>query len=225
MQGVIYGVHTPQLAADPRLRTRFDIDEWFGTVINRFVAQAIVDIPLTIYGKGQQVRGFIGLQDAMQCMARLIVAPPEPGQYAVVNQMSGYYSIHDLAQMVARIGRKEFKLPVKIQRVENPRVEADRHPFEPIYEKLSNDYGFQPQVSPEEEIYRMFELLTQPHIRKRLQQSMYHIVPRTWWSGEHRRVETLELLHDDSGRSGDDGHRAGQAIPHGQLPVQAGDQS
>ena len=208
MQGVIYGVHTPQLAADPRLRTRLDIDEWFGTVINRFVAQAIVGIPLTIYGAGEQVRGFIGLRDAMQCMTRLIVSPPEPGQYGVVNQMSGYYSIRELAEKVARVGRREFGLDVKIQRVENPRVEADRHPFEPIFENLPKQFGFEPQVSPEDEIYRMFELLTQPHIRKRIQQMMYHIVPRTWWTGEHRRVKTIELIEPDQEVIGGDGHGA-----------------
>lgn len=203
MQGVIYGVHTPQLAADPRLRTRFDIDEWFGTVINRFVAQAIVGLPLTIYGAGEQVRGFIGLEDGMQCITRLLLSPPEPGQYGVVNQMSGYYSIRELAETVARVGKQEFNLPVKIQRVENPRVEADRHPFEPIYENLSKQYGFEPQVSPEEEIYRMFELLTQPHIRKRIQQMMYHVVPRTWWSGDHRRVKTIEILEEPPQQVGD----------------------
>ncbi|MGV9205638.1 MAG: NAD-dependent epimerase/dehydratase family protein, partial [Promethearchaeia archaeon] len=80
MQGVIYGLYTEELSMDKRLRTRFDIDEWFGTVINRFVAQASVGIPLTIYGKGEQIRGFIALRDAMQCMVRLIVSPPEPGQ-------------------------------------------------------------------------------------------------------------------------------------------------
>ncbi len=105
MQGVIYGVQTNHVAADPRLRTRLDIDEWFGTVINRFVAQAIVGIPLTLYGAGEQIRGFIALSDAMQCMARLITSPPEPGQYAVVNQMSNFYSIRHLAVTVAKIGK------------------------------------------------------------------------------------------------------------------------
>jgi len=223
MQGVIYGVHTTQLAADPRLRTRFDIDEWFGTVINRFVAQAIVGIPLTIYGSGEQVRGLIGLQDAMQCMTRLIVAPPEPGQYGVVNQMSGYFSIHELAEKVARVGRQEFNLPVQVQRVENPRVEADRHPFEPIYEKLSNEFGFEPQVSPEEEIYRMFELLTQPHIRKSIQQAMYHIIPSTWWSGDHRRVETIEILEEEPAGMSGDGHKPKHPIPSEQLQTPSED--
>ncbi len=42
MQGVIYGVDTPEVSQDYRLRTRLDMDEWFGTVVNRFVAQAMV---------------------------------------------------------------------------------------------------------------------------------------------------------------------------------------
>jgi|Deesub1362A_J573_1020465.scaffolds.fasta_scaffold00690_20 UDP-sulfoquinovose synthase len=194
MQGVIYGVYTPQVAADPRLRTRLDIDEWFGTVINRFVAQAIVGIPLTLYGSGEQIRGFIALEDAMQCMTRLIIHPPEPGQYGVVNQISGYYSLRDLAVTVAKIGKNEFGLEVKIQRVENPRVEADVHPFEPIYENLPKLFGFKPSVSLEEEIYRMFELLMQPEIKQRIEEKRHHILPKTWWSGEKRRVETLEII-------------------------------
>jgi UDP-sulfoquinovose synthase len=197
MQGVIYGVHTPQVATEPRLRTRLDMDEWFGTVVNRFVAQAIMGIPLTIYGAGEQKRGFIALEDAMECMTRLVCSPPEPGQYAVVNQISGYYSVRKLAEIVARVGRKHFDLPVKIQRVENPRVEAERHPFEPIYERLPHEYGFEPQVPPEEEIYRMFELLMQPEIRERIEQKAHLILPRTWWSGEKRQVETIEGLTEE----------------------------
>jgi len=194
MQGVIYGVHTEQVSADPRLRTRLDIDEWFGTVVNRFVAQAIIGIPLTLYGAGEQIRGFMALEDAMQCMTRLIASPPEPGQYAVVNQMSGYYSMRELAKAVAEIGQQEFDLPVKIQRVENPRVESERHPFNPIYDNLPKKFGFKPIVSLEEEIRRMFELLTQPKMRARIEEKKHHIIPKTWWSGEKRRVETIEIF-------------------------------
>lgn len=196
MQGVIYGVHTPQVAADPRLRTRLDIDEWFGTVINRFVAQAVIGFPLTLYGAGEQIRGFIGLEDAMQCMARLIVHPPEPGQYDVVNQMSGFYSVRNLAETVARIASREFDIPVIIQRVENPRVESDIHPFEPIYNKLPDRFGFQPKVTVEDEIYRMFELLVQPHVKQRIEEKKHLILPKTWWSGIKKQVESLEIIEE-----------------------------
>lgn len=190
MQGVIYGVHTEQLAADPRLRTRLDIDEWFGTVINRFVAQAIFGMPLTIYGSGEQIRGAIALEDAMECMVRLIVSPPEPGQYDVVNQVSGLYKIAEIAETVARVAQ-EFGLTVEIQRLENPRVEAENHPLEVVSKKLPAA-GFVPRVDLEKEIRRMFEVMTRPEIRKRLEAKIDVIMPQTRWSGVKQKSETLE---------------------------------
>ncbi|MBN1871517.1 MAG: NAD-dependent epimerase/dehydratase family protein, partial [Candidatus Omnitrophica bacterium] len=199
MQGVIYGVHTEQVAKDTRLRTRFDIDECFGTVINRYVAQAVIGYPLTVFGAGEQIRGFIALEDAMQCITRLIAKPPEPGQYGVVNQMSGYCSMRELAETVKRVGKKDFGLKVKIQRVENPRVEADKHPFEPIFNKLPDEFGFIQQDTLEREIRRMFELLTQSNIKERIEEKEHLILPKTWWSGEKKEVERLELLEDKNG--------------------------
>jgi UDP-sulfoquinovose synthase len=194
MQGVIYGVHTDEVALHPELRTRFDVDEWFGTAINRFVAQAIVGIPITIYGKGGQSRGFLALRDAMQCMVRLINSPPKPGVYDTLNQISGVYNLMDLAKTVKRIGEKEFKLPVKIQRLQNPRVEADEHPYEAIYENLPDKFGFKPEVSLEEEIYEMFKLLIQPEIKKRIEEKNHVILPKTMWSGKKKDMKVLEVI-------------------------------
>jgi UDP-sulfoquinovose synthase len=56
-QGIVYGQQTPQTAQDPRLATRFDYDAVFGTVLNRFVVQAVLGQPLTVYGEGGQTRG------------------------------------------------------------------------------------------------------------------------------------------------------------------------
>jgi UDP-sulfoquinovose synthase len=192
MQGVIYGVHTDQLSADDRLRTRFDIDEWFGTVINRFVAQAVLGIPLTVYGKGEQIRGFIALEDAMECMVRLIFSPPDIGQYDVVNQVSGLYKISDIAETVARVGNERFGLDVTIQRVENPRVEADFHPLEVVSKKLPGEMGFTPKVTLEQEVTRMLELLNQPEIKCRIGEKAHTIAPVTKWSGEKKQSGVLE---------------------------------
>ncbi len=191
MQGVIYGVHTDEVAADERLRTRFDIDEWFGTVMNRFVAQAIAGIPLTIYGAGEQIKGFIALEDAMECMVRLINSPPEPGQYDVVNQVSGLYKLNDLAETVANVG-KPYGLDVEIQRVENPRVETEVHPFEAVSSKLPNTFEFTQKVPLEKEIDRMFALLTRPDIVARIQEKVHTILPKTTWTGEKKDAGVIE---------------------------------
>jgi UDP-sulfoquinovose synthase len=192
MQGVIYGVHTNEVAADPRLRTRFDIDEHFGTIINRFVSQAILGVPLTIYGEGEQIRGAIALEDAMECMVRLIASPLEPGQYDVVNQVSGLHKVKDIAETVAEIGRNSFDLNPKIQRVENPRVESEIHPFEVESKKLRS-LGFEPNVSLENEITRIFELLTKDENKRRIEEKKHLILPKTRWSGEKKESEVLEV--------------------------------
>jgi UDP-sulfoquinovose synthase len=194
MQGVIYGVHTEEMALHPELRTRFDVDEWFGTAINRFVAQAIVDMPLTVYGSGGQSRGFLALRDAMQCMVRLINSPPKPGVYDVVNQISGVYNLMDLAKTIQRIGKEEFNLPVTIQRLQNPRVEADTHPYEAIYENLPDRFGFKPEITMEDEVFQMFKLLLEPEIKRRIQEKSHVILPKTMWSGKKKNMKVLEVI-------------------------------
>ena len=53
MQGPVYGLETEETKLDPRLGTIFNYDEIFGTIVNRFVTQAITGYPLTVYGKGR----------------------------------------------------------------------------------------------------------------------------------------------------------------------------
>ena len=59
MQGVVFGTRVDQTAEEDRLRTRFDFDQCFGTVLNRYCAQAVIGHPLTPYGRGRQKRGFL----------------------------------------------------------------------------------------------------------------------------------------------------------------------
>ena len=207
MQGVIFGVYTDEIALHEKLRTRLDNDEWFGTVINRFVTQASIGIPLTIYGKGEQIRGFIALNDAMQCMLRLIISPPEPGQYDVVNQVSGLYKIRNLAEIVAKVGNEKFGLDVKIQRLENPRVEADTHPFEVVSKKLPRVFGFSPEVKLEEEIERMFHVLLEDKVKRRIEMKRHVIMPVTTWQGEKRKMRELERYEPGTKEDDSNGYK------------------
>ena len=56
MQGVVYGTQIDIMRQDERLSTRFDFDQAFGTAINRFCAQAVIGLPVTPFGKGNQKR-------------------------------------------------------------------------------------------------------------------------------------------------------------------------
>ena len=43
-------------------------DEIFGTVLNRFIVQAVHGFPLTVYGEGGQTRGYLNLKDTLSCV-------------------------------------------------------------------------------------------------------------------------------------------------------------
>lgn len=193
MQGIIYGVHTDEVSKHPALRTRFDIDEWFGTVVNRFVSQVVVEYPISIFGSGEQIKGFIALDDAMECMIRLILSPPKPGEYEVINQVASLHKLNELADIVAKVGEKlSPNLKVEINRVENPRIESEEHPLEVIAQKLPNTFGYKPKITIEEEIGRMFDLLNTPEIKTKIQQKSYSLSPKTRWNGDKKDSKILE---------------------------------
>jgi len=95
-QGIVYGTDTDETWLDQGLNTAFHYDAIFGTVINRFLTQAACDIPLTVYGSGQQERGFIHIQDTLRCVELSLNNPAEKGEFRVFNQLSeplGYYEV------------------------------------------------------------------------------------------------------------------------------------
>ena len=75
MQGVVYGVATDETTADPLLINRYDYDGIFGTALNRFVVQAAVGHPLTVYGKGGQTRGYLDIRDTVSFTMPHHIAP------------------------------------------------------------------------------------------------------------------------------------------------------
>ena len=125
-QGVVYGIETDETQVDDRLLTRFDYDESFGTALNRFCVQAVLGIPLTLYGKGQQTRGYLNLRDTIRCVELTALNPAEAGKMRVFNQFTEQFSVNDLAYLVQRAGR-ELGYNVEVGYYENPRVEMESH--------------------------------------------------------------------------------------------------
>ncbi|HEX4203545.1 MAG TPA: NAD-dependent epimerase/dehydratase family protein [Ktedonobacteraceae bacterium] len=125
-QGIVYGVETNETVQDPRLATRFDYDQVYGTALNRFCVQAALGSPLTVYGQGKQTRGYINLRDTIRCIELAIASPPQTGEYRVFNQFTEQFSLNELAEMVvAHSG--QFGLDTQIDYLPNPRVEAEQH--------------------------------------------------------------------------------------------------
>ena len=131
-QGVVYGIDTPETIISPFFNTSFHYDHIFGTVINRFLVQAAMEQPLTVYGKGTQIRTFLNINDTLQCIELAIKNPAKIGEYKVRNQFTETFSILDIAKLVMSAA-KIIGLKSKIQYLSNPRTEMPKH-----YYKASN---------------------------------------------------------------------------------------
>ncbi len=157
MQGPVYGITTEESVRDEALATIFNYDEIFGTVLNRFVVQAVVGHPLTVYGKGQQIRGYLNLKDTMQCVYLSALKPAEPGELRIFNQVTETFTVNDLAAKVATVGRS-LGYPVEIKHIPNPRVEKEEHYYNPRYTGLL-ELGLQPHYLTDEVLAEMFQLV------------------------------------------------------------------
>jgi UDP-sulfoquinovose synthase len=141
-QGVVYGVHTDETGLDPGLSTRFDYDDVWGTVLNRYCVQAAINHPLTVYGKGGQTRGFLDIRDTLRCVELAIVNPARIGEYRVFNQFTEQFSVLELAHKVVDAAQKLGWEPI-IENVANPRFELEDHYYNAKHTKLL-DLGLQP---------------------------------------------------------------------------------
>lgn len=157
MQGPVYGIETEESLIDHRLKTIFNYDEIFGTVVNRFITQAIVGYPLTVYGQGGQTRGYLNIKDTLQCVDKSVGKPSEPGELRVFNQIMETFSVIELAKLTQKVGEK-LGYDVHIKSIENPRKEAEEHYYNPTYQGLL-DIGVIPHYLTEEVMEEMFRVV------------------------------------------------------------------
>ncbi len=176
MQGVVYGIRTPEMT-DPSLQTRFDFDNVWGTALNRFVVQAILGLPITPYGRGGQTRGYIALEDSMQSLRLSVEQPVAPGEYRVLNQFDEAYSVNQLAELTRKVAR-EFGFEATIEHVPNPRVEQEEHYYHPLHDKLAT-MGYRRTRELEEVLRELFRDLSKH--RRRLKAKQAAVFPSVAW--------------------------------------------
>jgi UDP-sulfoquinovose synthase len=175
-QGVVYGIETEESARDERLITRFDYDEIFGTVLNRFCLQAVIGHPLTVYGAGTQTRGFLNIRDTLACVELAALNPADAGEFRVFNQFTEQFSVLELAGLVKHAG-EHLGYSVEIQHCENPRVEKEQHYYNAVHTKLL-DLGLEPTLLGEELVESMIHTIER-HKDRVIESS---IDPRTRWN-------------------------------------------
>lgn len=154
MQGPVYGIETEESLIDEKLQTLFNYDEIFGTIINRFVTQAVVGHPLTIYGAGGQTRGYLNIKDTLQCIHQSEQHPAKKGELRIFNQIMETFSANQIAEKVQKVGKKAG-YNVDVQHIQNPRKEAEEHYYNPTYQGL-RQIGVTPHYLTDEVLEKFF---------------------------------------------------------------------
>jgi UDP-sulfoquinovose synthase len=157
-QGPVYGLDTDESRQDPRLLPIFNYDDIFGTVLNRFLVQAVAEVPLTVYGRGGQTRGYLNLIDTIACVELALRQPAAAGDYRVFNQFVETFTVNELAARVQAAGRL-LDLDVKIESIPNPRLESEEHYYNPAHTGLLS-LGLQPHYLTEEVLGEMLQTVS-----------------------------------------------------------------
>jgi UDP-sulfoquinovose synthase len=174
-QGVVYGSGTAETDMHRELRTRFDYDDIWGTVLNRFCSQAAVGYPLTVYGQGGQTRGFLDIRDTVRCVELAMLNPAERGEFRVFNQFTEQFSISELAERVTA-ARKAHGLETQTEHLTNPRTEMENHYYNAKHQKLV-DLGLVAHRLEDSLIDRVIGLVER--YKKRIRPELF--VPRVDW--------------------------------------------
>lgn len=176
MQGPVYGLATDEADLDERLMPNFHYDDIFGTVLNRFLVQAVAGIPLTVYGKGGQTRGYLNIKDTLQCVELAINNPAAAGELRILNQFTEQFTVNEIAEMVQQAGEK-MGLHVTKNSIPNPRKELEDHYYNPIHHGLL-ELGLQPHLLTSEVMCRMLERVMK--YKDRIDKNK--VLPRVKWN-------------------------------------------
>jgi UDP-sulfoquinovose synthase len=168
MQGPVYGIFTEENRGHEDLYSFLNYDELFGTVLNRFVIQAVADYPMTVYGKGGQTRGYLNIIDTLNCVRLSLENPAPKGELRIFNQFTETFSVNQLAEMVQRVARS-MGFKAEISMVANPRKEAEEHYYNPAHTGLL-DLGLKPHLLTDEVIADMLEFAAKHKEKVRTEQ-------------------------------------------------------
>ncbi len=193
-QGVVYGTMTDEVSLDETLINRYDYDEIFGTVLNRFCAQAAVGQPLTVYGKGGQTRGYLDIRDTVRCIEIACMKPAGPGECRVFNQFTEQFTVLELARMVQSAGQK-LGMSVEIDHLPDPRVELEEHYYNAKHSKLA-DLGLKPHLLSESLIDSLLSIAVR--YQDRIDRSLF--MPKVnWRNARNDRHPAKVMTHSSVG--------------------------
>jgi len=135
-------------------------------------------VPLTVYGKGGQTRGYLNLNDTLQCVDLALKNPADKGQLRILNQFTEQFQVNELADRVKRVG-DDLGLNVQIKSIENPRKEMEEHYYNASHSGLL-DLGLEPHFLTDE----VTETMLKRVVACKDDIDSTKIMPRVRWSGK-----------------------------------------
>lgn len=176
MQGPVYGLFTDEMEDYDELLTAFNYDEIFGTVLNRFMVQAVAGVPLTVYGKGGQTRGYLNILDTLNCIDLAIQNPANSSELRILNQFTQTFSVNALADLVIE-SANSIGVNTKKETIVNPRKELENHYYNPSakgFKKL----GLKPNLLTQDVICKILQKI----MRFKNKINVEIIQPKTKWT-------------------------------------------
>jgi UDP-glucose 4-epimerase len=129
----------------------------YGMVVPRFVDQAITNVPISVYGQGQQTRSFCDVRDTIVALDLLASCPSANGEIVNVGN-DREISIQDLAEMViARSKSKSHISHISYEDAYGIDFEDITH-RRPDISKLKRLTGFSPKWSLEQSLDTLIDL-------------------------------------------------------------------
>ncbi len=176
MQGPVYGISTPDADRHIDLLPNFHYDDLFGTVLNRFIVQAVAGVPLTVYGAGGQTRGYLNLLDTLQCVELALEHPASKEELRILNQFTETFTVNELAERVVHAAAA-FGIDVTIDHIANPRQELEEHYYNAVHTAFPA-LGLRPHLLNDSVLARMLEIV----VRYKDRVDPKKILPRVSWN-------------------------------------------
>lgn len=129
----------------------------YGMVVPRFIARAIAEEPIEVYGDGTQIRTFCDVRDVTEAMIRLMATPQSYGQIFNLGTDCPV-SINQLAHRVLDLSGSSagYRL-VPYEQVYGSGFE-DPSARLPDLDKISQMIGFSPQYSLDETLTELIDI-------------------------------------------------------------------
>ena len=131
-----------------------------GRVVSNFIVQALKGEPLTVYGTGDQTRSFCYVDDEIEGLIGLLMAPASDDVHFPVNIGNPYeLTVLEIAERVIKLSGSTSRITFKPLPEDDPKVRR------PDIDRATHLLGWTPKISLEEGLGRTIEYFRSKLVR------------------------------------------------------------